>query len=95
MENIEKIFEILRSIPVTEKNRDEIHEIRQLLIKEKYIEALARMKELQKKQAEEQENNDEENEYKNDENVINEEEYDEEVEEENKSEEGSYPKKNK
>ncbi|CDB31630.1 putative uncharacterized protein [Clostridium sp. CAG:575] len=93
MENIEKIFEILRSIPVTEKNRDEIHEIRQLLIKEKYIEALARMKELQKKQAEEQENNDEENEYKNDENVINEEEYDEEVEEENKSEEGSYPKK--
>ena len=93
MENIEKIFEILRSIPVTEKNRDEIHEIRQLLIKEKYIEALAKMKELQKKQAEEQENNDEENEYKNDENVINEEEYDEEVEEENKSEEGSYPKK--
>lgn len=93
MENIEKIFEILRSIPVTEKNRDEIHEIRQLLIKEKYIEALARMKELQKEQAEEQENNDEENEYKNDENVINEEEYDEEVEEENKSEEGSYPKK--
>jgi len=93
MENIEKIFEILRSIPVTEKNRDEIHEIRQLLIKEKYIEALARMKELQKKQAEEQENNDEENEYKNDENVINEEEYDEEVEEENKREEGSYPKK--
>ena len=48
MENIEKIFEILRSIPVTEKNRDEIHEIRQLLIKEKYIEALAKMKELQK-----------------------------------------------
>lgn len=93
MENIEKIFEILRSIPVTEKNRDEIHEIRQLLIKEKYIEALAKMKELQKKQAEAQENNDEENEYKNDENVINEEEYDEEVEEENKSEEGSYPKK--
>ena len=93
MENIEKIFEILRSIPVTEKNRDEIHEIRQLLIKEKYIEALARMKELQKKQAEEQDDSDEENEYKNDENVINEEEYDEEVEEENKSEEGSYPKK--
>lgn len=93
MENIEKIFEILRSIPVTEKNRDEIHEIRQLLIKEKYIEALAKMKELQKKQAEEQDDSDEENEYKNDENVINEEEYDEEVEEENKSEEGSYPKK--
>ena len=93
MENIEKIFEILRSIPVTEKNRDEIHEIRQLLIKEKYIEALAKMKELQKKQAEEQDESDEENEYKNDENVINEEEYDEEVEEENKSEEGSYPKK--
>ena len=93
MENIEKIFEILRSIPVTEKNRDEIHEIRQLLIKEKYIESLAKMKELQKKQAEEQDDSDEENEYKNDENVINEEEYDEEVEEENKSEEGSYPKK--
>ena len=93
MENIEKIFEILRSIPVTEKNRDEIHEIRQLLIKEKYIEALAKMKELQKKQAEEQDDSDEENEYKNEENVINEEEYDEEVEEENKSEEGSYPKK--
>ena len=93
MENIEKIFEILRSIPVTEKNRDEIHEIRQLLIKEKYIEALAKMKELQKKQAEEQENNDEENEYKNDENVIDEEEYDEEVAEEDKSEEGSYQKK--
>lgn len=93
MENIEKIFEILRSIPVTEKNRDEIHEIRQLLIKEKYIEALAKMKELQKKQAEEQDDSDEENEYKNEENVINEEEYDEEVEEENKREEGSYPKK--
>ena len=107
MENLDKIFEILRSIPVTEKNREEIHEIRELLIKEKYIEALEKMKELKNKQEEidisnEMQDSNETEDYPNNEQNENN-NYSEEIEitesnnqltdENEKNDDGTYPKK--
>ena len=47
MEGIDKIYELLNDITVTEENEDLIREIKDLLTSGNYMEALAKMKELQ------------------------------------------------
>lgn len=43
---VKKIYEILNNIPVTEKNKDLIEEIREKLLNKEYIEALSKIEEL-------------------------------------------------
>ena len=43
---VKRIYEILNSIPVTEKNKDLIEEIREKLLNKEYIEALSKIEEL-------------------------------------------------
>ena len=50
MENIDKIYELLDSIEVTKENSIEIANIRQLLAKKNFLEALSRMRELKDKE---------------------------------------------
>ena len=50
MENIDKIYELLASIEVTKENSIEIANIRQLLAKKNFLEALSRMRELKDKE---------------------------------------------
>lgn len=76
MENVDKIYDLLKSIPVTEKNEIYVDEIKDLIAKGNYLEALTKMKKLREKTEEEE--NDEQLEY------IEENEKDEE--------EGTYPK---
>ena len=53
MENIDKIYELLDSIEVTKENSIEIANIRQLLAKKNFLEALSRMRELKDKEEKE------------------------------------------
>ena len=50
MENIDKIYDLLDSIEVTKENSIEIANIRQLLAKKNFLEALSRMRELKDKE---------------------------------------------
>ncbi len=50
MENIDKIYDLLDSIKVTKENSIEIANIRQLLAKKNFLEALSRMRELKDKE---------------------------------------------
>ena len=50
MENIDKIYDLLDSIEVTRENSMEIEEIRQLLAKGNFLEALSKMRELKDKE---------------------------------------------
>ena len=50
MENIDKIYELLDSIEVTKENSIEIANIRQLIAKKNFLEALSRMRELKDKE---------------------------------------------
>ena len=43
---VKRIYEILNNIPVTEKNKDLIEEIREKLLNKEYIEALSKIEEL-------------------------------------------------
>lgn len=43
---IKKIYEILNNIPVTEKNKDLIEEIRRELLNEDYVKAFKKIEEL-------------------------------------------------
>ncbi len=54
MENIDKIYDLLNSVKVTEKNEMYINEIKDLLATENYLEALSKMRELRNKQDEEE-----------------------------------------
>lgn len=77
MENIDKIYNLLNSIPVTDKNEEDINEIRDLIATGNYLEALNKMKELKEK----------EDKYK-----IKEQEDKNDISEEEKVEDGEYPK---
>lgn len=77
MENIDKIYNLLNSIPVTNKNEEDINEIRDLLTTGNYLVALNKMKELKEK----------EDKYK-----IKEQEYKNNILEEEQKDDGEYPK---
>ena len=51
MDNIDKIYDLLTSIKITKKNEAYINEIRDLLKKENYFEALAKLKKLKEDEA--------------------------------------------
>lgn len=55
MENIDKIYDLLNSVKVTEKNEMYINEIKDLLATENYLEALSKMRELKNRQDNEEE----------------------------------------
>ena len=59
MDSIDKIYDLLNNITVTEENKSYIKEIKELLVDGNYLEALKRMEELQKF---EEENKDEQDE---------------------------------
>lgn len=73
---VKRIYEILNNIPVTEKNKDLIEEIREKLLNKEYIEALSKIEEL--------------NNLKEDEEDLD--ETDEEETEETEEQNGIYPK---
>lgn len=77
MENIDKIYNLLNSIPVTDKNEEEINEIRDLIATGNYLVALNKMKDLKEK----------EEKYK-----VKEQEEKNDVLKEEKVEDGEYPK---
>ncbi len=65
---VKRIYEILNNIPVTEKNKDLIEEIREKLLNKEYIEALSKIEELNNLKEDEEdldETNEEETEEQN------------------------------
>ena len=59
MENIDKIYDLLEQIPVTEKNQSTIYEIKDLLTQGDYLKALTKMKKLRENMADSDEEQDE------------------------------------
>lgn len=55
MENIDKIYDLLNNIPVTENNKEDIKQIKDLLTEGNYLDALTKMRELKNKDDEKQE----------------------------------------
>lgn len=50
MNNLDKMYDLLRKIPVTDENREEIGQIESLIVAGNFLEALSRMKELTEKE---------------------------------------------
>ena len=59
MENVDKMYDLLNSIKVTEENRGIVEEIKGLLATENYFEALRKIRELKEKEQEAKENEEE------------------------------------
>ncbi|MCI8641298.1 MAG: hypothetical protein HFJ59_05460 [Clostridia bacterium] len=59
MENVDKMYDLLNSIKVTEENREIVEEIKGLLATENYFEALRKIRELKEKEQEAKENEEE------------------------------------
>lgn len=59
MENVDKMYELLKSIKVTKENQTIVEEIKGLLATENYFEALKKIRELKEKEQEAKENEEE------------------------------------
>lgn len=59
MENVDKMYDLLRSIKVTKENQTIVEEIKGLLATENYFEALKKIRELKEKEQEAKENEEE------------------------------------
>ena len=59
MENVDKMYDLLNSIKVTEENQEIVEEVRELLATENYFEALRKIRELKEKEEEAKEKEEE------------------------------------
>ena len=57
MDNVEKIYDLLNSIQITKENALYVEEIKELLAKENYLEALKKMKQLKENEQKDEDYN--------------------------------------